>query len=363
MSGTATEPPVTGLSDGELIAMAKADLHVHLVGSAAPHTVAALAARHPRSGVPADADQLAAFFAFRDFTHFLKVYTAVSELIRAPEDVVTLVTGLAADMQAQGTAYAEVTVTPMSHTRAGISAGELAAALDAGAAAAHVQGVELAWVYDISGGDGREGAQQTLDAALNHPPAALIGFGLGGPEAGVQRASFRDEFATARAAGLHSLPHAGESVGAREVWAAIDELGAERIGHGIAAADDPVLLDRLREERITLEVCPSSNVATGVVRSLAAHPLPRLLAAGVPVVLGSDDPPMFNTSLLGEYRRVRDHFGLTAHQLRALARASIEASFAPAALKAQLLTACDGAGSRADAGRGMGLHRAVIGSG
>jgi aminodeoxyfutalosine deaminase len=348
MTGTTIEPPVAGLSDDELVAMAKADLHVHLVGSAAPHTVAALAARHPAAGVPTDADQLKQFFAFRDFAHFLKVYTAVSDLVRDPEDVVTLVTGLAADMQAQGTAYAEVTVTPMSHASAGISAGALAAALDAGAAAAHVQGVELAWVYDISGGDGREGAQQTLDAALSHPPAALIGFGLGGPEAGIRRASFRDEFASARAAGLHSLPHAGESVGAREVWAAIEELGAERIGHGIAAVDDPALLDRLREARITLEVCPSSNVATGVVRSLAAHPLPRLLAADVPVVLGSDDPPMFNTTLLGEFRRARDHFGLTAHQLRALARASIEASFAPPALKEQLLSRRDGPGSRAE---------------
>src|SRR5215469_5362468 len=349
MTGTTIEPPVPGLSDDELVAMAKADLHVHLVGSAAPRTVAALAGRHPAAGVPTDADQLKEFFAFRDFTHFLKVYTAVSDLIRAPEDVVTLVTGLAADMQAQGTAYAEVTVTPMSHASAGISASELAAALDAGAAAAHDQGVELAWVYDISGGDGREGAQQTLDAALSHPPAALIGFGLGGPEAGIQRASFRDEFASARAAGLHSLPHAGESVGAREVWAAIEELGAERIGHGIAAVDDPALLDRLREARITLEVCPSSNVATGVVRSLAAHPLPRLLAADVPVVLGSDDPPMFNTTLLGEFQRARDHFGLTAHQLRALAGASIEASFAPPALKEQLLSRRDGQSSRADA--------------
>jgi aminodeoxyfutalosine deaminase len=169
--------------------------------------------------------------------------------------------------------------------------------------------------------------------ALHHPPAALVGFGLGGPEAGVRRADYRDEFAAARAAGLHSVPHAGESVGPDEVWAAVDVLGAERIGHGIAAAADPRLLDRLCEDRITLEVCPSSNVATGVVPSLAAHPLPGLLAAGVPVILGSDDPPMFGTTLLDEFRRARDHLGLTAAQLRAVARASIDASFAPAAVR------------------------------
>jgi aminodeoxyfutalosine deaminase len=133
------------------------------------------------------------------------------------------------------------------------------------------------------------------------------------------------------------LPHAGETVGPEEVWAAIDELGAERIAHGIGAVDDSRLLDRLREEQITLEVCPSSNVATGAVPSLAAHPLPRLLAAGTPVVLASDDPPMFGTTLLDEYRRVRDYFGLTGHQLRALARASIEASFAPPSVKQRLL--------------------------
>jgi adenosine deaminase len=253
LSDTTAAPSGTGPGDDELAALVKADLHVHLVGSAAPRTVAALAARHPGRGVPADVDELRAFFAFRDFAHFLSVYTAVSDLVRTPDDVVTLVLGLAEDMRAQGTVYAEVTVTPVSHLKAGIRAGELAQALDIGAAGARAQsGIELAWVYDISGGDGREGAQLTL-------------------------------------------------------------------------------------QRITLEICPSSNVATGVVPALAAHPLPRLLTAGVPVVLGSDDPPMFGTTLLDEYRRARDHFGLTAGQIHALARASIDASFAPAILKQRLL--------------------------
>jgi aminodeoxyfutalosine deaminase len=322
----------------ELIALAKADLHVHLVGSAAPHTVASLAASHPEFGVPADMERLREFYAFHDFPHFLRVYTAVSRLVRTPGDIVTLVAGLATDMRAQGTGYAEVTVTPVTHLRAGIDFGELAQALDQGTKLARDFGVELAWVYDISTRDGKEGARLTLDAALGHPPATMTGFGLGGPEAGVRRADFRDEFGAARAAGLHSVPHAGESVGPGEIWAALDELGAERIGHGIAAAGDPRLMERLRTDRITLEVCPSSNVATGVVPSLAEHPLPVLLDAGVPVVLGSDDPPMFGTSLLEEYRRVRDVFGLSSAQLQALAGASIEASFAPAATKRRLLT-------------------------
>jgi aminodeoxyfutalosine deaminase len=330
--------PGRGLSDDELVALPKADLHVHLVGSAAPHTVAALARRHPEHGVPADVDDLREFFAFRDFPHFLRVYTAVSALVRTPDDIVALVLGLAGDMRNQGTGYAEVTVTPVAHLRAGIPPDELAQALDTGAALARTRtGTELAWVYDISGNDGPDGGPLALDAALRHPPAALVGFGLGGPEAGAHRAGFRAEFAAARAAGLHSVPHAGESVGPDEIWAAIDLLAAERIGHGVSAVADPRLLARLRDDRITLEVCPSSNVATGVVATLAAHPLPRLLAAGVPVVLGSDDPPMFGTTLLDEYRLARDGFGLTGEQIRALARASIDASFAPGPVRRRLL--------------------------
>jgi adenosine deaminase len=136
---------------------------------------------------------------------------------------------------------------------------------------------------------------------------------------------------------LHSVPHAGESCGPDEVWIALDVLGAERIGHGIAAARDERLLARLRDDGVALEVCPSSNVATGVVPSLSAHPLPRLLAGGVRVSLGSDDPPMFGTTLLDEYRRARDTIGVEDGQLRQIARTSVEASFAPAELKSALL--------------------------
>jgi aminodeoxyfutalosine deaminase len=325
------------MDDNDLIALPKADLHVHLVGSAAPETVVALAERHPALGVPASIAELRDFYAFRDFPHFLDVYTAVSRLITAPEDLTLLVEGLAADMRAQGTVYAEVTVTPVAHIRAGIAPAAIAEALNTGAAKARTSGIELAWVYDISGRDGAEGTELTLDAALNDAPDALIGFGLGGPEAGVSRADFGDAFAAARAAGLHSVPHAGESTGPDEIWAAIDHLGAERIGHGIGAAGDKKLQERLRDGGITLEVCPSSNVATGVVESLAEHPLPALLGAGVPVVLGSDDPPMFSTTLLNEYRTARDHLGLDATALRALATASIEASFAPDWLKRDVL--------------------------
>ncbi|WP_203841569.1 adenosine deaminase [Winogradskya humida] len=323
------------LSDEDLIALPKADLHVHLVGSAAPHTVVGLAARHPGAGVPTDLRQLADFYAFRDFAHFLRVYTAVSALVRTPQDIEALVLGLGADLSEQGVVYAEVTVTPVTHTVAGIHPAELAEALGAGARAVRAgTGVELAWVYDISSSDGPAGAQSTLDAALRHPPPGLVGFGLGGPEQGVRRSDYRDVFAAARAAGLHSVPHAGETTGPGEVWAAVRDLGAERIGHGIAAAHDPLLLEHLIEHNIALEICPSSNVATGAVPSLAEHPLPGLLSSGVPVVLASDDPPMFGTSLLQEYQRARDTLHLSSRDLIDLAAAGIRSGFSTGNLPA-----------------------------
>ncbi len=148
-------------------------------------------------------------------------------------------------------------------------------------------------------------ADVTLDTALRLRPDGLVGFGLGGPEVGVPRPQFAPHFEQAIAAGLRSVPHAGESTGPETIWDSINFLSAERIGHGIAAAQDPELMAYLAEHQITLEVSPTSNVCTRSVPSLAEHPLPTLVAAGVPVTINSDDPPMFGTTLNAEYEIAR----------------------------------------------------------
>ncbi len=163
--------------------------------------------------------------------------------------------------------------------------------------------------------------------ALEQQPAGLVSFGLGGPEQGVGRGQFREHFAQARAAGLHSVPHAGESTGPETIWAAIEDLGAERIGHGIAAVHDPVLLAYLAEHQIALEVCPTSNVRTRSVPSIAQHPLPQLVAAGVPISINSDDPPMFSTTLNNEYEVAAQLLGLDRSGVADLARAAVRQSF------------------------------------
>jgi len=165
--------------------------------------------------------------------------------------------------------------------------------------------------------------------------------GLGGAEAGVRRADFAPAFRVAREAGLHSVPHAGETSGPGEVWAAVLDLGADRIGHGIASAADPELMAYLATRGITLEVCPTSNVCTGAVPSLDDHPLPKLLAAGVPVTLATDDPGMFHTDLNQEYRLCRERFGLGPAELAGLARTGARAAFCPEPVRDAILAEID----------------------
>ncbi|MET8005905.1 adenosine deaminase [Nonomuraea glycinis] len=326
--------------DAFIQALPKVELHVHLIGSASVPTVLELSRRHPDSAVPTSEEELRAFYTFRDFPHFAQVYGAVNALVREPEDVAALVLGLARDLSTQGGRYAELQVTPYAHHIMGLPKREVTQALDIAAKQSLAEhGVEMAYIFDIPSEFGREAAEITLDHALGEPPAALVGFGIGGIE---QRRApfrdvFRDAFAAARAAGLHSVPHGGEMTGPETIWEVIEGLGAERIGHGIACLDDPRLVAYLRETQLPLDVCPTSNVRTGQVARIEDHPLPRMLAEGLFVTLNSDDPPMFATTLSEEYRLAARVFGLGVQDLARLAGNGVRASFLPAERKRALL--------------------------
>ena len=327
----------------------KAELHVHHVGSAAPHTVAALAQRYEgTTTVPTDPELLAEYFTFTDFRHFITTYLSVVDLIRDPQDVWMLTRDIGRDLAAQNVRYAELTVTPYSSVVRGIPAEAFCEAIeDARRSVEAERDITLRWCFDIPGEAGIPSADVTLAVALEQQPAGLISFGLGGPEIGVLRGQFAAHFDAARAAGLHSVPHAGESTGPETIWDAIHLLKAERIGHGIAAVHDPALLAYLAEHEITLEVCPTSNVCTRSVPTLAEHPLAQLVAAGVPVTINSDDPPMFSTTLNREYAVAAELLGLDPlHDaplgMADLARESVRRSFAPAARQAEILAEIDG---------------------
>ncbi|WP_435233007.1 adenosine deaminase [Micromonospora aurantiaca (nom. illeg.)] len=321
----------------------KVELHVHHVGSASPRIVAELAARHEgRSPVPADPEALADYFAFRDFAHFIEVYLSVVDLIRDADDVWLLTHEVARELARQQVRYAELTVTPYSHVNRGIPAPAFCEAIEDARKRAEADfGIALRWCFDIPGEAGLPAAEQTLRIALDERPDGLISFGLGGPEIGVPRPQFKPWFDQARAAGLRSVPHAGETTGPETIWDALRELGAERIGHGISAAQDPALLTHLAERRIPLEISPTSNVRTRAVPSLDAHPLPLLVAAGVPVSINSDDPPMFGTTLNDEYAVAARLLRLGPDGVAALAREAVAAAFLAPAEQARITAEID----------------------
>ncbi len=322
---------------GFVAGLPKAELHVHHVGSASAEIVGRLAERHP-GVVPADPEELRRFFEFRDFAHFIDVYLAVVDLIRTPDDVRMLTYEVARELaEGQQVRYAELTCTPYTSVVRGIPIEAYTEAIeDARIAAERDLGIVLRWIYDIPGESGLPAADATLSYVLDHRVDALVGFGLGGPEIGVPRPQFEPHFTRARDAGLRSVPHAGETTGPETVWDALRLLGADRIGHGVSAAQDPELLAHLAEHRIALEVCPTSNLATRAVASLDEHPLRTFVEAGVPVTINSDDPPMFGTTLNQEYVVAAGLLGLDRDGVADLALAAVDASFAPGDVAARI---------------------------
>jgi aminodeoxyfutalosine deaminase len=316
------------VSEDFIAGLPKAELHVHHVGSVPLRAVAELATRYPGT-VPSDPTELSRFFVFDDLSHFIRNYLT---------DVRLITYEVAADMAAQNIRYAELTVTPYISINDELPTEAFLEAIeDARQAASRDHGLELRWIFDIPADFGRPAAEFTASVALDHDVPGLIGFGLGGSDRGFPRPMFREQFDRARAAGLRSVPHAGETAGPESVWDALTVLGAERIEHGIAAAADQRLLTHLVEHQIALDVCLTSNVALRIVPDLDHHPVRELAAAGVTVTINTDDPPMFGTDLNTEYAIAAQLLDLDENGVTDLALAAVDASFASPEIKTALL--------------------------
>ncbi|MDP9328308.1 MAG: adenosine deaminase [Actinomycetota bacterium] len=310
----------------DLARLPKAELHIHLEGSMRPATVRELADRQGRS-VPA-ALGARGWTRFRDNIHFIEQYTEVCDLLGELEDFRRVGYEFCQDLAAQGVVYAEVVFSPSQHAaRMGDWFGPIEAVLDGLAQGERTFGVVTRLSPDIIRDLGMEQARRTVEVALKFLGGGVVAINSAGSER-ARPGVYADLVGAAVAAGLHSVPHAGEWAGPQNIWETLASLKPERIGHGISAVEDPVLLAHLADIGMPLEVCPTSNVATGVVASLREHPFDRLRAAGVVVTLNSDDPGMFGSWLTDEYTIAREVFGLNDDELAELARTGARSSFA-----------------------------------
>jgi adenosine deaminase len=319
-----------------LLRMPKVELHVHLEGSMRPAVLLELARRN---GVELPADDeagLAHWFQFRDFEHFVQVYLTCSRALRAPEDFHFLAMDFLAEQARQNIVYTEAHFTIGTHLTNGADGGELLAALEEAIREGERRlGVRLRLIPDIVR-NVPEMADRTLEWALAGRGRGVVALGLSGSESRFPSEPFREHFATAAREGLRCVAHAGEHAGPESIRSVLEACGAERIGHGVRAIEDPALVAELRERGIPLEICPSSNVCLGVVPDLEHHPFDRLARAGCRVTVNSDDPPFFDTTLTGEYLRLHRTFGYGPEALAELAVAGAQATFLPEAERAAL---------------------------
>jgi adenosine deaminase len=310
----------------DLAALPKAHLHIHLEGGMRPATLTELAA-HCGIEVPATR-------GFGSFSAFAGMYVAACGVLRQPDDVARLVTETVEDAADAGATWVEPAFyLPRYQGLFGSTAAVLEAVIDAGQKASAATGVGVGWMVSADRTVDPAEAVELAQLAVTWAGRGVVSFGLANDEDGWPPAPFAHAFALAKAGGLLATPHAGELAGAHSVRSALDDLNADRIQHGVRAVEDPELVRRLADEGVCLDVCPTSNVLLNVVPSLDAHPLPALLDAGVRCSLNGDDPLLFGPGLLEEYNLCREQLGLDDAALAGIAKASLEASGAPVALK------------------------------
>jgi aminodeoxyfutalosine deaminase len=319
----------------------KVELHLHLEGSVRPETLRELARNKSwvrREVTKWISKRRAQRFHYGDFKGFLDAFGVITLLLKTPEDYALSTTRLVEWLAAQNVRYAEVILAVGVLLWKKQSVEETFDAVARAAEQARARtGVRINWIFDSIRHFGADHTREVLSWAIQLRERGVVAFGIGGNEAGGPAELFTDIFREAREAGLRLTAHAGEAVGPESIRQAVELLGAERIGHGLTAIQDPEVMALLRDRRIPLEVCPTSNVATGLVARLEDHPLPRFIKAGLVVTLNSDDPAMFGTSLTEEFVRSARAFSLSREQIVGLCENAFRSSFLPEHDKSELL--------------------------
>ena len=319
----------------------KAELHLHLEGSIRPETAVELAERH---GTRLTAADVATRYNYSNFAGFIDAFKWVTSFLRDPQDYALVTRKLCEELVRQNVVYAEITISVgvmlrrMQNVEANFNA------IREASETVLFRRLRTNWIFDAARQFGPEAASEVARAAAKLSRSGVIAFGMGGDELAFPVVNFRPAFDLARSEGLRIVCHAGEVGGSQAVKEAVEILGAERIGHGIAVMHDPALAASLATRRVVLENCISSNLCTGALAkqkgrssaSLADHPLPKLMAHGSLVTLSTDDPAMFHTDLLTEYSHAAS-LGLSSEQLLHLAEQSFNAAFLPPTEKRQLL--------------------------
>ncbi|MCL6566810.1 MAG: adenosine deaminase [Acidobacteriia bacterium] len=311
----------------------KAELHLHLEGSIRPATLCELAARHRQ---PMDAETVAALYRYHSFRGFLNAFKRVTALLRTPDDYALITQRLTEELLAQNVIYAEVIVSAGVMLRRQQDVEANFAAICEAARPAERRGLRLAWSFDAVRQFGLAHIWRVARLAVQLGSQGVVAFGVGGDETALPTRSLQPVYEFVAAHGLHRLIHAGEIGPPSAVREAVEVLGCERIGHGIAALRDPHLQALLIEHGTVLELCPTSNLRTGALArqlrrrkaGLRDHPLPQFFRAGIPVVLATDDPALFETTLVREYEQAA-RLGLSVGELRRLAAMSFRAAFLP----------------------------------
>src|SRR5579863_5154158 len=328
-----------------LSALPKAHLHLHLTGAMRHATLVELAAFHGIRLPPALTEDWPPHLSGTDergWFRFQRLYDMARSVLRTQADLRRLLREIAEDERAEGSGWLEIQLDPDGYAaRFGGITATLELVLDAAADAAAATGVGIGVIVAANRTKHPLEARTLARLAAQYAGRGVTGFGLSNDERRGPPAEFAGAFRIAERAGLLLVPHGGELVGPASVAACLDELHADRIGHGVRAAEDPALVKRLAAEGVTCEVCPSSNVALGIVAGPSQVPLRPLFEAGVPVALGADDPLLFGPRLAAQYEIARDAHGFTDAELADLARASVLGSAAPPALRAELLAGID----------------------